>query len=398
MRRALTLHLATFGLLSLGTFGCGAKKPVEAVVKADNSTKGPVAYAPIKEQKKSYLFGWQDYKQDNIPVRGGTTKGGAVTMQTEPSSYWKALNKADLKGKEKDQAAIRAFAGDYKASFDFLETVVFGTEKQPAAPYRSWGTERVYIVEDKPGYVNLQHVMVMYFIDKEGKTQGPMVMKHWRQEWEYEPESMHVYIGNKTWETRALSEAQRAGKWVQTAYQVDDSPRYSLIGTWEHHQTHSSWSSETGWRPLPRREYSVRKDYQVLDGSNRLTILPTGWVHEQDNLKRILNNDGSPNLKEPFIAREIGVNRYDLLVDFDFSAGDDYWQKTQPYWSWVRDEWKATKASIPKMTLASKCNEQPAFYLFFGLASEVEKGQISDPAEIKQRIKKGIDCIAKAAK
>ena len=54
---------------------------------------------------------------------------------------------------EREQAAIRALSGDYKVSFDFLETMVFGGAQGPAKPYRSWATERVYILEDKPGFL-----------------------------------------------------------------------------------------------------------------------------------------------------------------------------------------------------------------------------------------------------
>jgi len=43
-------------------------------------------------------------------------------------------------------------------------------------------------------------------------------------------------------------------------------------------EDHSTWHSENTWWPLPRREFSVRNDYNVLSGSNRHTITPTGWV------------------------------------------------------------------------------------------------------------------------
>ena len=79
-------------------------------------------------------------------------------------------------------------------------------------------------------------------------------------------------------ETRAVPRAERRGAWSQTVYQVDDSPRYGSLGRWVHSDEASIWEGGDAWRPLPRREHSVRSDYQVLAGRNRHTILPTGWV------------------------------------------------------------------------------------------------------------------------
>ncbi len=48
-------------------------------------------------------------------------------------------------------------------SFEFLETVGFTETHKPARPYQSWGTEFVYVVEDKGDFISLQHILVMYF-------------------------------------------------------------------------------------------------------------------------------------------------------------------------------------------------------------------------------------------
>jgi hypothetical protein len=78
---------------------------------------------------------------------------------------------------------------------------------------------------------------------------------------------------------------------------VDDSPRYAARGRWQHAAGVSTWISDETWRPLPRREFSVRKDYDVLVGTNRHTITPTGWVQEENNVKLALDvqvQDGAP--------------------------------------------------------------------------------------------------------
>ena len=53
--------------------------------------------------------------------------------------------------------------------------------------------------------------------------------------------------------------------------------------------------------------------------------MSNGWVHEQDNLKRVVSDSDSTVKLDVFVARELGINRYESITDFDFSAGDDYW-------------------------------------------------------------------------
>ncbi len=103
-------------------------------------------------------------------------------------------------------------------------------------------------------------------------------------------------------------------------------------------------------RPLPRREHTVRSDYDILIGRNRHTITPKGWIHEQDNRKIILSNnkdtsDQKWDIGSEVLAFEIGVNRYDLIEGFNFSDGHEYWRKTSLFWSNVRDTWSTLLSS-----------------------------------------------------
>jgi hypothetical protein len=116
-----------------------------------------------------------------------------------------------------------------------------------------------------------------------------------------------------------VTSSERKGRWAQTVYQVDESPRYGGLGVWQHEPLSSTWISADTWRPLPRREWSVRKDYNVLLGSNRHTITATGWVQEENNLKMVLAHG-----QKQAIAREYGVARYERIKDFDFTQADDY--------------------------------------------------------------------------
>jgi len=343
--------------------------------------------------EKPYLFGWPNYEGTTVELRGGTSKGGPVTLATEASQHWIQAQQEDLTPMQRDQAAIRALSGEYRVSFDFLETVLFSGETQPSKPYRSWATEKVYIVEDTPGFVMLQHILVMYYVDEKGSTQGPAVIKHWRQDWRYEPETIVEYSGHRIWRPRLLQDEERSGQWTQTVYQVDDTPRYALIGQWEHNASFSAWTSHDGRRPLPRREYTVRNDYHALDGINRLTVTPLGWIHEQDNLKRVLDESGDNPPETPFLAREFGINRYERLVDFDFSAGDIYWEKTGAYWARVRTELEARFNEGGALRIDTQCNDQPVYQQFFALAGQMESGEISDVSELDAKIRDTFECL-----
>ncbi|MEO1036002.1 MAG: DUF6607 family protein [Pseudomonadota bacterium] len=324
-----------------------------------------------ESQRRQFTFSWQFVPGDTMAPRGGTTKGPAVTLAEGPSEAWLRLKEQDLSKQERDRRAILAMAGGYRTSFDFIETIGFTEDYQPAQPYQSWGTEYVYVVADEPDFVSLQHVIVMFFQDDNGDIQGPAVVKHWRQDWQYEDRELNVYVGNNTWEKTKLGRRDVRGTWSQAVYQVDDSPRYQAIGTWVHDGNVSYWESNNTWRPLPRREYSVRSDYHVLSGSNRHTITPSGWIHEEDNLKTVLDAVGKPRANTPYLAREAGLNRYDLIQGHDFSAGDEYWQRTGAFWADVRDAWTEKLAANKSVTLR-KDRDTPLLMRMFAFAGELE--------------------------
>jgi hypothetical protein len=145
-----------------------------------------------------------------------------------------------------------------------------------------------------------------------------MVVRHWRQEWRYQADSLLAYEGANAWARRAVPPVERSGAWVQSVLQVDDSPRYAARGRWKHEGGVSTWLSDETWRPLPRREFSVRKDYDVLVGTNRHTITPQGWVQEENNVKLVLASGAT-------FAREYGVARYERIRDYDFGPGETYY-------------------------------------------------------------------------
>ena len=324
-----------------------------------------------------FTFAWPLGEQALKP-RGASTHGAPVVLDTVPGEAWTSLREPGLSAFERDRRAILAMAGPYRVSFDFLEVVRFDPSLKPDPPYQSWGTEYVFVSEDRSNFIALQHVLVMRMQLEDGTVSEPMVMRHWRQEWGYEPESLLAYEGANTWARRPLSEAQRRGAWVQSVFQVDASPRYAARGRWQHSDGASTWISDETWRPLPRREFSVRKDYQVLVGTNRHTITPTGWVQEENNLKLALDENGSAREKLPYVGREYGVARYERITDYDFTAGETYLQRTEPFWAEVRAAWRAVERREPRFTLRAPVDQGRLFMAFFEYAQQLAEGEAFD--------------------
>jgi len=325
-----------------------------------------------------YTFSWP-LDGTTLQPRGGTTQGPAVTLDREASTAWKKLHEPGASALDRDRNAIRAMAGTYRVSFDFLEIVPFAQPDKPIAPYQSWGTEKVYVDADDGRTISLVHILEMRIIQPDGTISEPMVTKHWRQDWQYQPSHIVEYRGRDRWERRKLSRSESSGAWSQTVYQVDESPRYASVGRWQHSESFSTWLSGDTWRPLPRREWSVRDDYQVLVGTNRHTIELNGWVQEENNLKAVLPANDGPIVA--YRAREYGVARYERIRDADFAAADDYYTKTRAFWDQVRDNWSMLFAKQGGAALKGPVDKLGLFRPLFERADAIqEKGDASPEA------------------
>ncbi len=337
------------------------------IASADEPAKDPT-------RNRQYTFSWQFSEDDAMRPRGGSSRGTPVELATKPDPSWFAVQEPGLTPFERDRRAILAMAGGYRTSFDFLETVRFVPNAEQQRPYQSWGTEYVVVTEDSGDYISLQHIIVMFFVEEDGSTSQPIVTKHWRQDWQYEDRQLLTYAGDSRWQTSTIDADTAAGTWTQSVFQVDDAPRYESFGRWEHNGNFSSWTGEPTWRPLPRREYSVRVDYDVLEATNTHTLVPTGWVHEQNNLKLDLDDNGQPVSDAPYLARELGVNRYEHLVGFDFSAGQAWWSRTEAFWADVRSAWDRKFDQHERFAIASHVDGMAIYEHFFGFADSIEPG------------------------
>jgi hypothetical protein len=280
----------------------------------------------------------------------------ATTTAGAPAA---AVRAADTQFQE-DRQAILAMAGNYRVTFDFTETVSFDANYTLKDKKLSGGDEIVRVIEDTGDFISLQHILVVG-----GEKKFPV--KHWRQDWRYEPESVLVFIGANAWETRKLAPAEAKGKWSQVVYQVDDAPRYGAVGAWRHENGVSAWTPPAEWRPLPRRDATTRDDYHAIDAVNRHAITPSGWVHEQDNTKLVLT--GKPRA----LVREVGVNIYEKFNGFDIAVGDDYWNATKEFWAEMRAEWARIEAENPRFGLTIQGEPEELYMKILDIAEAVEK-------------------------
>lgn len=228
-----------------------------------------------------------------------------------------------------DRADILGMAGNYKVRFDMQEATSWRADYTPIPVKVSGGHEVVRVIEDHGRIIRLQHLLV---VDAGGK---PMVIKHWRQDWEYEPARVLTYAGPDAWTWTALSPEARKGVWSQTVYQVDDSPRYGGWGKWQAFGGVRRWESGESWRPLARRDAIRGPVYDRYLGINRHALSPAGWIHWQDNLKM-----GEVSGKLSPIVQEYVLNSYTRDDAFNVKAAEDYWAATRGYWAAIRAEWE----------------------------------------------------------
>ena len=276
---------------------------------------------------------------------------------------------------EQDRQSILAQAGQYRVHFDMRENVSFHADYDPMEGKLSGGSEIVRVVYDQGDRISLQHILVM---EHEGKA---IVIKHWRQDWVYQPEAVLAYVGANEWALTPVTADQRAGAWSQTVWQTDDSPRYGGVGRWTYANGMKVWTSEPTWRPLARRDAVLNPVYDRYLGTNRHALTPNGWVHIQDNMKMNGRAGGEPIA----IVQEDVINTYDRSTSYSPKAGDDYWAATQEYWAAVRDAWDAAIAVSGRVYV----EEEAQTGVVTGpplmeLAQRIQDGEITTEAAIIQ--------------
>lgn len=290
----------------------------------------------------------------------GVTADRQATMgATAPSASAQSTNF------ERDRQAILAMAGDYAVTFDFRETVPLKAGYTPKDAYITHAQEIVRVIEDRGDFISLQHMLLVG-----GEQKFPV--KHWRQDWQFEPTSITRFVGGNGWKNVALSPNESQGQWAQFVYQVDDGPRYAGLGTWRYDSGFAEWASDPSLRPLPRRDATKRSDYHAIEAVNRHAITPEGWVHEQDNTKLILAGN-----KPQALVREVGVNTYVHADNLQANVALDYWDKTKDLWKAVRAEWTRLERETDGFGLTVQGEPEEVYMQILGVATGLVDGELT---------------------
>lgn len=276
---------------------------------------------------------------------------------------------------QQDAEAIKAMSGCYKVTFNFAETFSPDSAYVKHDNYSSWAYELVKVIEDEPKHISLQHLLIV------NEDQDPMVIKHWRQDWDYENTQFYMFhqynpaTKGQEWKYVEKTPQEVKGQWTQKVYQVDDSPRYEGTATWVHYDGRHYWENTTD-APLPRREYSKRYDYNVTQRTNRQEIKDYGWLHEQDNAKVLRTPEG-----DQIIAYEKGWNTYEKVDQAKCEAAEAWWQENQQVWKNVRKAWQNRFDTKQDLNLWPKKEGQAMYQSFFDLAPQAN---VEDATKIIQ--------------
>lgn len=234
-------------------------------------------------------------------------------------------------------------AGSFDVTFQFTEDAALAADyKIVSKPYEEHALEVVVVAEDDPERIVLQHLLVVS--GSEGKRDK--VIKHWAQVWSWEDTEMLSYSGEDgidEWTRVSLTAGEAAGKWTQLVTSVDDTPRYEGIGKWEHELGISTWTGTDTSRPLPRREYGKRDDYDHIFGNNTHMVSANGWLHFQDNLK-VITREGRPKA----LAHETGLNRYIRTDSSRAAIAVSWWEDKREAWDGIRRFWLDAGESAAK--------------------------------------------------
>ncbi len=257
---------------------------------------------------------------------------------------------------ERDQAAIKAQCGCYEVTFQYAETFAPSAKYEFHERYKASALEWVGLVEDTPEMISIQHILVM---------NDSFSMKHWRQDWHYENIDLYTFAGDNVWNYETLADENTQGQWTQKVFQVDDAPRYEGSATWVHTDGRHYWESTVD-APLPRREYTHRDDYNILQRTNHHEITDEGHRHEQDNVKIRRTSE-----KERVMAHEKGMNTYQRVDDARCQAAASWWHTNQAFWADVPTVWGEVFARQQTLNFQERVDDERLYERLFPLNKEL---------------------------
>ena len=259
-----------------------------------------------------------------------------------------------------DKKAIKSMCGCFQVGFNFSETFAYSEDStyKPSKEKHSGALEWVQLVEDSEDKISMQHLLIV------GEN---TIVKHWRQDWEYQNQQLYVYNHDNKWDFVQKTPEEVKGQWTQRVFQVDDSPRYEGSASWIHVDGKSFWENTTS-APLPRREYTQRSDYNVTLRGNRHEITNEGWIHDQDN-KKIIRSEAQEDI---ILAEEKGYNTYVKVADSKCKAAQDWWKENKDFWAKVRLNWKEIYGKGKHLELASMVKGKKLYEVLFDMNTDSE--------------------------
>ena len=271
-----------------------------------------------------------------------------------------------------DRKVIDKFCGCFDVEFKYAETFApDGDYKFHERDETPPVAELSLAIEQTDKKVVIQHLLMV---------SDSIVVKHWREDWTYENPVIWKYTGDRTWVKETLKPEQVKGKWTQTIWEVSDEPRYQGFSQFINIDNKIIWQSTTD-APLPRREYTVRNDYNILKRTNRMNITDSGYLHEQDNVKIIRKNG-----KDEILVEEKGLNSYKRIDSKVCSPALKYWEKNKGYWEKVRSAWEQQINSSTVIKLQHKVDGRMLHDYLMVLAKDYSTKKVAE-SDIDSRIK-----------
>ncbi|PSL47845.1 hypothetical protein CLV51_102705 [Chitinophaga niastensis] len=268
-----------------------------------------------------------------------------------------------------DKAAIKDMCGCHEVTFEYTETFPGDTTYKPKGYHKiTDAIEYITVADESSSRIVLQHLLVA----------GGDVIKHWTEDWQYENQALLAYDQDNQWKKIQLPAAQVKGQWTQKVFGVDDEPRYEGTATWVHADGRHYWEASSD-APLPRREYTTRKDYNVLHRTNHHEITANGSIHEQDNQKVVRANG-----QDKVIVGEKGLNTYARVDETKCRQAKEWWEQNKAFWALVRKGWDKVYGANSTINLQKKVNNEPLYKVMMVLEKKALQKELSGEALEKE--------------
>src|SRR5690606_38972419 len=273
----------------------------------------------------------------------------------------------------------KAMTGCYLIKFQNAETFALTKDYEYYPRYASGGLEWIFVDHESENEIELQHLLIV------PEMPGGGVLKHWRQTWHWENTDLFDFQGNNQWNFKQVQAQNVVGEWTQRVYQVDDSPRYECSAPWVHTGKKTYWECEAD-APLPRREFSVRNDYNILRRTNRHELTAFGHVHDQDNIK-VARENGS----DKTLVMEKGYYTYTKVDDAKCEAARKWWQTHRRCWKDAQAVWDELFAKKENIAFQARVHGSLLWEKLFALDEQFSASRDYDTQAAKSAVQSAIE-------